>query len=174
LHKKIKYAINILMKVLKTLTLFALLSLFLAPNVSASGFNLKSIDGVNTDGKLYSQWYHTSLQPSFAGEAPADSTVTINIDATDYTTTADSSGSWTWTPPESLSAGDHSVILTNNESTISFTLTLGSENIDWDVVGSGTATDSSLPTVGVTFPTIMLLTSGVAISLFFFTKFARS
>ncbi len=162
------------MKFFKTLTLLALFFLLSAPQAFASGFNLKSIGGVNTDGKLYSQWYHTSLQPTFTGEAPADSTVTINIDGTDYTTTADSSGSWSWTPSSALSGGDHSVTLTNNESTISFTLTLGNENINWDSVGSGTATDSSLPTVGVTFPTIMLLTSGVAISLFFFTKFARS
>lgn len=159
------------MRHFKYLLFILVLGLCTASSVFASGFNLKSIDGVNTDGKLYSQWYHTSLQPSLSGEAPADSTVTINIDDNEYTTTADDSGSWSWTPPESLSGGDHSVALTNNESSIAFTLTLGEENINWDEVGSG-GDGEELPTVGIAFPTIMLLTSGIAISGFFFKKFA--
>jgi hypothetical protein len=151
--------------------LFIVTIYFLALSpVFASGFNLKSIDGVDTDGKLYSQWYHTSLQPTFSGEAPGDSTVDIKIDDTDYSTTADESGNWTWTPPEALAAGDHSVTLTNNDSLIAFTLTLGEENINWDEVGSGGDGDT-LPTVGIAAPTIILLTAGTAISGHFFKKF---
>ncbi len=151
--------------------LIAFLIFFLIPgSLYASGFNLKSIGGVNVDGKLYSQWYHTSLQPSMSGEAAAGSTVTINIDGTDYTTTAGDSSTWSWTPPEALSAGDHSVTLTNNESSISFTLTLGESDVNWDEVGSGGGED--MPTVGIAFPTIALLISGTAISGFFFKKFA--
>lgn len=140
--------------------------------VQAAGFNLKSIDGVNTDGKLYSQWYHTSLQPTLSGEAPAGSTVTINIDGTDYTTTATDSGTWTWTPPQALTSGDHSVTLTNNDSSLSFTLTLGEENVDWDVVGTGNG--ETLPTVGIAFPTIALLISGIGISGYFFKNFVTN
>jgi len=161
------------MKHLLRFLIISLISLFLASPITASGFNLKSIDGVNTDGKLYSQWYHTKLQPSFSGEAPAGSTVKINVDETDYSTTANESGTWTWTPSSALSAGGHSVTLTNNDSSISFTLTLGEENVDWDVVGSGDDSDS-LPTVGIASPTIFFLLSGISVSAFFFKKFAGS
>lgn len=138
--------------------------------IFASGFNLKSIDGVNTDGKPYGQWYHTSLQPSLSGEAPAESTVNIIVNSDEYSVTADESGNWSWTPPEALAAGDNSITLTNNESELSFTLTLGADNVDWEAVGSDTG--ETLPTVGIAAPTIFLLAGGTLLSGFFFKKFA--
>lgn len=141
----------------KTIYLLILIwGIFIIP-VHASGFNLKSIGGVDTDGKLYSTWYHTQLQPTFAGEAQTSSEVDIKIDDQTYTAEADENGSWTWTPPEALSVGEHTVVLTNQESEISFSLVLGEENVNWDEVSE---TGEALPTVGIIEPTLILLTSG--------------
>jgi len=126
----------------------------------ASGFNIKSIGGVDTDGKLYDHWWYSGLQPTFAGEAPASSTVDISIDGTTEQTTADSSGSWSYAPAVPLTAGDHQISLTNNGSDLSFTLTLGSDNVDWQTVGSGSGSSQSLPTVGFIFPTLFFVTAG--------------
>ena len=133
--------------------------LFILPfSVFASGFNLKSIGGVNTDGKLYDQWWYSGLQPTLSGEAPADSSVEIVIGSGSYQATTDESGNWNFAIPEPLATGDHQVSLTNSDSTISFTLTLGANDVDWQTVGSSSA--QSLPTVGIIFPTLFFLAAG--------------
>jgi hypothetical protein len=146
----------------KLLSVLLLLGCFfsLALPTLASGFNLQSIGGVDTDGKLYDHWWYSGLQPAFLGEAPASSTVDISIDGTTQQTTADDLGNWSYTPSAPLSAGDHQVSLTNNESSLSFTLTLGTDNVDWQKVGSGSGEGQSLPTVGFIFPTLFFLTAG--------------
>lgn len=148
-----------------TLLFLFILIFFPITFVYASGFNLKSIGGVDTDGKLYSSWYHTSLQPTFSGEAQANSEVNIKIDDQTYTASASGQGSWSWAPPSELSAGDHSVILTNQDSDISFTLTLGESNVNWDEVSVGGG--ETLPTVGIIEPTLVLIAGGC---LFFLVK----
>lgn len=87
----------------------------------------------------------------------AGSTVNVSIDGTEDSTTADSDGNWTYTP-SSLTDGDHSIILTSDGSTISFTLTLGAENVDWDVVKGGEG--DALPAAGIIFPTLALTMVG--------------
>ncbi|MBL7078162.1 hypothetical protein ISS42_00700 [Candidatus Shapirobacteria bacterium] len=151
-------------KKLTALVVLALAFLFLNfSSVFASGFNLKSIGNLNTDGKLYPQWWYSSLQPTFAGEAAASSAIDITIDAETYQATTDIDGNWSFTPPATLSAGDHSITLTNAGSTISFTLTLGSDNVDWDSISSsGSAT---LPTVGFVWPTIFMVSTGLTFIL---------
>ena len=149
--------------------LFLIFFLFLTRQCFASGFNFKSIGTVNTDGKLYPQWWYTGTQPTLAGEAPADSVIDITIDTDSYQTTADSSSNWSFTPPTTLAIGDHSVSLANNGSTISFTLTLGSEDIDWDTISTG---GEPLPTVGFVWPTILLALSGLP--LIFLSDFIKN
>ena len=124
----------------------------------AGGFNLTSIGKVNTSGQQISHWWYAGLTPVLTGEAVAGSVVTISIDGVEATATADSDGSWTYNPGE-LTGGDHSIILSNNGSTISFTLTLGTENVNWEAIGSGSA--ETLPAAGVALPTIILISSSV-------------
>jgi len=142
---------------------FTLLFLISPSFVFASAFNLKSIGNLNTDSKLYPQWWYSSLQPTFTGEAPAASTVDITIDTDAHQTTTDASGNWSYTPPAALTAGDHSITLTNADSTISFTLTLGADSVDWDSIGSSES--ASLPTVGFIWPTFFLLLTGLPLIL---------
>ena len=127
----------------------------------AGGFNLKSIGQVNTSGQQISHWWYVGLNPTITGEAVAGSAVTVSVDGVETSVTADEAGNWTYNPG-TLSAGDHKIILTNSGSTISFTLTLGAENVDWGAVGSGSA--ETLPAAGVALPTVLLMSSG---ALFF-------
>lgn len=126
----------------------------------ASGFNLQSIGSVNTGGQQLSHWWYTNSNPIFLGEAPAGSTVTVSIDGAQISVTADGNNNWSHTA-SGLTSGDHSVSISNNGSTISFTLTIGSENIDWEAVNNGTS--ETLPTVGIVLPTLLLSSTGLSL-----------
>jgi len=142
----------------KLIYLLVFFSLFTFTKTAfAGGFNLKSIGQVNTSGQQISHWWYTGLTPKMTGEAVASSIVTVSVDGTESTVTADESGNWTYNPG-TLTSGDHTIILTNSGSTISFTLTLGAENVDYAAIGSGSA--ETLPAAGATFPTLILLGVG--------------
>ena len=137
--------------------LIFVLFLFSLKNVWAGGFNLQSIGSVNTSGRQISHWWYTGSVPTMKGEAAAGATVTVSIDGSEATTTADGDGNWTYVPG-ALGDGDHTVVLTSNGSTISFTLTMGAANVDWDAVGGGDT--ETLPAAGILFPTLSLTTIG--------------
>ena len=130
-------------------------------DVLASGFNLKSIGSVDTSGRQISHWWYSGSTPVMVGEAPSGSTVTISVDGTEATVTAGASNDWTYSPG-ALSAGDHKIIITNNGSNITFTLTMGAENVNWEAVNSAAGT-TTLPTVGVVFPTVLLSSTGAGL-----------
>jgi len=143
----------------KTLFLvLVFLLLFSDVKVFASGFNLKSISGVDTDGKLYSRWYHTDLTPTFSGEASGSEAVDIIIDGTAYQTAGNAADEWQFTVPTALSEGEHTVLLKSSGSEISFTLVSGTSNINWDEINKGGG--ETLPTVGFFLPTALLFSSG--------------
>jgi hypothetical protein len=148
-------------RLLMVVVLFGLLLSFKNTNVLASGFNLKSIGSVDTSGRQISHWWYSGGVPSMTGEAPSGSTVTISVDGTEGTVTAGDGNTWSYSPG-SLSDGDHSVVITNNGSTISFTLTMGAGNVNWDAVNSE-AGKSTLPTVGFVFPTALLSSVGLGL-----------
>lgn len=125
----------------------------------AGGFNLKSIGKVDTSGRELSQWWYSGSQPVFVGEATSGASVSVSIDESEGTATADESGNWSFTSG-ALNDGDHQVVLTSGGSTISFTLTTGANNVNWDAVNSDSGTET-LPTAGVTWPGILLLTFGL-------------
>jgi len=132
-------------------------------NVMASGFHLSSVGGVDTGGQMLSHWWNTSLQPTFRGESIPGADILVDIDGSSVSIAADSAGDWVYTPASELTPGDHSVSFTSSESTISFTLTLGTDNVDWTAVGSGAS--ETLPTVGVFLPTIALTGMGSGLVL---------
>lgn len=123
----------------------------------AGGFNLKSIGQVDTSGRQISQWWYSGSQPVFVGEATPGASVSITIDGTEGTAIADESGNWSYAT--TLSDGDHQVMLASNGSTISFTLTTGVNNVNWDAVNSDAGT-STLPTAGIVWPGLLLLMTG--------------
>lgn len=124
----------------------------------AGGFNLKSIGQVDTSGRQISQWWYSGSQPVFVGEATPGASVSITIDGTEGTAIADESGNWSYAAA-ALSDGDHQVMLASSGSTISFTLTTGVSNVNWDAVNSDAGT-STLPTAGIIWPGLLLLMTG--------------
>jgi hypothetical protein len=148
------------------LMVFVLFSLFFGlknTNVLASGFNLKSIGSVNTSGRQISHWWYTGSTPVMVGEAPSGSTIKVSVDGTEGSVVAGGSNDWSYSPG-SLSSGDHNIVITNNGSTISFTLTMGVENVNWDAVNADAGT-TTLPTVGIIMPTILLSSTGLGLVL---------
>jgi hypothetical protein len=144
--------------------IFVLFLVFSTTKVLASGFNLQSIGQSTVGGNQISKWWYVGSSPVMKGEAIASSTVTISIDGTDATATADSDGNWTY-DPGTLTDGDHAIILTSSGSTIQFTLTMGAANLNADAIASGSATGSALPVTGGFFPTIFLLLGGGVLML---------
>lgn len=142
---------------IKFVLLIIFLSFVASNPVWAGGFNLKSIGSVETGGQQISHWWYTSSVPIMIGEAGPGETVTVSIDGVEGTSTADGDGNWTYTP-SALDTGDHEITLTSGGSTINFTLTIGTENVDWDSVNSGGG--ETLPAAGVLFPTLMLTILG--------------
>lgn len=143
----------------KVLVIFLVLFLIFSKQAWAGGFNLKSISSVSTEGQQISHWWYSGLQPVLSGEVMPGSGVTITIDETVRQINADSDGNWNYAVDTVLAPGDHSVKLESEGSTISFTLTLGSENVDWAAVGTGAG--ESLPAVGVVSPTLFLSAGGL-------------
>jgi len=123
----------------------------------ASGFNIKSIGAIDTSGLQLSHWWYTSSNPTIVGEAPAGSSVSISIDGTETSITADSGNIWTYTTG-SLSEGDHTIVVGNNGAIINFVLTIGANNVNWDAVAK--TPSQTLPTVGIVLPTLLLSMSG--------------
>jgi len=138
--------------------LINLLFLSTGNRVLAGAFNLQSIGGVDTGGRQLSQWWYTGSAPILKGEAAAGASIEIEIDEEKATVIADESGNWNYGSP-TLSDGDHQVTLTSNESTISFTLTTGVNNVNWDAVNSDGETET-LPTAGIIWPSLIVLLTG--------------
>lgn len=138
--------------------LIGFLFLLTGSKALASGFNLKSIGGVDTSGRQLSQWWYTGSSPVFIGEATAGASVEIDIDGEKGTAVTDESGNWSYSSP-ALSDGDHQVVLSNSESNISFTLTTGVDNVNWDAVNSDSGSEA-LPAAGVVWPGLIVLLTG--------------
>jgi hypothetical protein len=147
----------------KILFIFLLLLSISTKTVFASGFNLKSIGGLDTNGRQISHWWYTSTNLTLSGEAAPNSTVNINIDESKETAVATSEGDWSYTP-SSLNEGDHKISLENNGSVINFTLTLGADNVDMAAIEKD-GNPTTLPTVGVITPTILSLLFGTGLFL---------
>ena len=106
-------------------------------------------------------------QPTIQGKAPAGSTVTIAVYSTQQitaTVVADANGNWSYTIPQALEAGPHTVVVAaqNPSSGQTETATIGF------VVSNGTengASGSAIPVTGSVEPTFILLGLGILLLL---------
>jgi hypothetical protein len=144
------------------LILTAILLLQFTKSALASGFSLNSIGSLDTSGRQYNHWWYSDLQPTLSGTALAGSLIDITINSQTAQTTADSGGNWSWTPSSPLNSGDNTVTLTNNQSIISFVLTLGQENFS-TMPESSTSSSQGIPSVGFILPTLCLLGTGTGL-----------
>jgi hypothetical protein len=139
------------------------IGLFTPKLIWAGGFNLKQIGEVSTDGKQINQWWYSGSTPVFRGEAQPNAEVTISIDGNSQIINADSSGNFDYQIPAALSGGDHQIQLNSDGSTISFTLTTGADNVNWEAVDKGSG--DALPAAGWPLPTFMLLIPGLGLPI---------
>lgn len=135
---------------LKRLIFISLFFLLASPAL-ASGFQLKYIGGLNTQGVAYSEWWYSTENPSLSGITTAGDSVSVTIDGTAGSATVDGSGNWSYSPT-SLTAGDHTVAITGGAGSMSFTLHIGS-SIPTNVTAPST---SDMPVAGVIDNTLAL------------------
>lgn len=94
-----------------------------------------------TDGQQF-----TDATPELKGTAPASTEIQITVNSTQQftdTMTTDASGNWSYTPPEDLEAGEHTVTVTYTDSTG----VLRSQRRTFIVAAQTTAGKTSLPAV---------------------------
>jgi len=132
-------------------------------SVFASGFTLQSIGNSTTGGRQITKWWYTGSQPSFKGDAVPNAEIIVTIDGNALQVNADSSGSWSFTPVAPLAVGSHDVSIASGGSTINFTLSIGTEGVDWSAVDKGGA--ATLPATGITFPTVIIICLAIAVAL---------
>lgn len=156
------------------ISLLFLVSVAFVSPVLAATLQLTSIGSVNTAGYTYSAWWYTSANPVLKGTAAPSAQVTITIDSSAQTITADTTGNWTYVPT-TLTAGDHQIIIASSGEQYSFTLHIGSD-VPTSTGSASVSTYSSvpndLPVSGVAEVTIGLVAVAGAL-IFASTKLYR-
>lgn len=136
----------------------------LTPTLAATGSATATTSAVTIESPTKNEGV-TSQTPTIQGTAPPGSTVTIAVYSTQQVTatvTADANGNWSYTIPQSLETGPHTVVVSAQNPTTgkTETATLGF------VVGNGTdATGSGMPVTGSVEPTFILLGLGILLLL---------
>jgi len=100
-----------------------LLSVFINRSLYAASLTLTQIGSLATNGSTYSEWWYSATNPLLKGTAGDSAEVKVTIDSDEYTTTADSSGMWSY--QTTLSAKDYSVTLSSGGEQYAFTLHAG-------------------------------------------------
>lgn len=124
--------------------------------VFASGFQLKTIGDMSVDGVTYDQLWYSSGDVTFTGIAGASEAVTIVIDGTSSSVTSGADGNWNYST--TLAEGDHVMSFASSGGSVAFTLTIGATP-----EGVGALTPAETPTVGVSWPTMTLIASGMGL-----------
>lgn len=122
--------------------IIASLMIALSVSVHAAGFQLESIGSLDTTGYQYPEWWYSGDNPTLSGTASPNATITVTINDTPQTVTADANG--TWSAPTTLTTGDHTIILTSDSGNYTFTLHIGSAMPE----GVGTPSAMTQPVAG--------------------------
>jgi len=144
------------------LTLILISSFFLTAKLNVFALTLDSIGGVPvTGGNPGAEWDATGKNPVFKGTATANSTVRISFESKPFTTTADSSGNWTYTPTILVDDSDYHAFITDDVTTspLSFVIHL---NVSGTTTTKGGET---LPETGAVEDTLLLLGGGIVLML---------
>ena len=125
--------------------------------VSAASLSLNMIGSLDVSDSSFSRYWYTGTNPTLVGTAAENSTVTVTVNETELTTTADASGNWS--QMITTNDGDNSVVITDGVSSYSFTLTKG------DMPGTTTTTTTeqpaTLPDAGVANYTLIFMVLGI-------------
>jgi hypothetical protein len=86
-------------------------------------------------------------RPTFSGKAPASSTISITVNSgapVTGTTTADSSGNWSWTPGQDLDSGSHTATITATDTSGNTTTKTTSFTVGGALPDSATITPTAI------------------------------
>ncbi len=100
-----------------------LLSIIINRSLYAATLTLTHIGTLATNGSTYSEWWYSATNPLLKGTAGDEATVKIKMDTEEYSTTADSSGMWSY--QTTLSAKDYDVVISSEGEQYAFTLHAG-------------------------------------------------
>ncbi len=138
-------------------------TLILVSPVSAATLSVTSIGNLDTSGTFYSSWWYTQENPTLAGTASPSTAVSIDIDGTLGTTTADTLGKWSY-KPTTLTAGDYTITITSGAEVVTFSLNIGDSAPAATTIPMQTSTGSAtttLPDSGFGNATIFLALAGI-------------
>ena len=153
----------------KILPILLFIFLVIAPcSVKAAEFELTDIGASSTTGKSFSRWTYYGVNPEFSGTAASGAQVAITVDETEYTTNADTDGSWTW-QPTTLTEGSYQITVSSGSESKSFTLNISSAE-DWNgstatstAATTATSGADTLPETGSFDQTVLLLMFGFSL-----------
>ncbi|MFC1624953.1 hypothetical protein ACFL15_01100 [Patescibacteria group bacterium] len=152
--------LKIKIKSVVVLLLFVLIPIY---SLGAS-LSLNRIGSLDLDGKTYSEWWYTGSKPTFYGTAVESSSVTVSVDGTEATTTADASGNWTYYLNKD--PGDYAIVITQGSESYSFTLHLGQSLPNGSV--ESTEATSSVPETGIDQYMALMLGVGIVLLATYF------
>jgi len=125
-------------------------TLIFSASVYAGTLQLINIGTVATEGKIYTEWWYTNVNPRLIGQASPSAEVTIKIDEAEDKVNADGSGAWSF-GPTTLNGGDHNVSITSESETYAFVLHIGAD-VPADILlpstDSAQESTSSVPETG--------------------------
>jgi hypothetical protein len=123
------------------------LSVFLVNLSFAASLELQKIGALDTQGNNYPEWWYTGSSPTLSGVAEPGESVTIKINDTTGTVQPDSSGAWSY--PTQLENADHTIVISQGDSSISFVLHLG-QNLPQNISSTSQTSEStsSVPSTG--------------------------
>lgn len=118
----------------------------------AAELELEKIGGVDVKGRAFTNWTYFGLEPEFAGSTDPLETVVVSIDGVETTVTAGDDGAWIASPEGLDSYGVYEVEISDELSTIIFTLNLAASDTDTLTKGGiddkDKAVATSLPETG--------------------------
>jgi hypothetical protein len=156
------------MKKIAQILLVLVLTFVISINVAlAASLAVTSIGGVAVIGTL-SSFETTKTSPTMIGTAANDATVDIKIDDLTVAVTADATGDWSYTPT-ALTVASHTVEITSNLETVSFTLTIddgtttttSTSSTTTTTKGGTSTTSAELPQAGMITNTFLVITAGM-------------
>lgn len=129
------------------LFIFCLVLGFVLLSRDSFALTLDMIGALATEGHTYPEWWYTGSNPTLSGTADANATVTIAIDGSEGSATADGSGNWSYSG--NMTASDPAIVISSGGDSYSFTLHLG-QNVPSDLGSSSgtTQSTSSVPETG--------------------------
>jgi LPXTG-motif cell wall-anchored protein len=135
----------------------------------AAALTLDTI-GVTTVGRRISSWTYQGSNPSLTGTADPSAAVSIAVNGTTQSATADGTGKWSYKPTDLSTTGSYPITISSGSDSMTFTL-----NLTASASGSGTTTTKGgttsgelvmpdeLPQTGTAQETLLMVAGGLGL-----------